>query len=321
MITVPDFQKKQIVFVFFNEGEKMAISNDNLIVKNADGSIKFQCTCYRLFLVFAVGNYTITSVVLQKAKKFGFYIACLTSGFRLYSIIGAEKNGNTLLKRKQYNYSGNDIGIHIIKNKIINQRDVIKANRYKSDSAKECIKHLEQYANSINITMTLSEIMAYEGLAARLYFQNHFNNVLWNGRQPRLKKDYINSALDIGYTLMFTFIECILECYGFDTYIGVFHRQFYMRKSLVCDIIEPFRPLIDITVKKGINLKQIKESDFKNINNQQRLKYEYSGKYVKLFMTPLIEEKDKIFKYIQNYYYLFMKGANGDTFPVFSIYE
>ncbi len=28
------------------------------------------------------------------------------------------------------------------------------------------------------------------------------NNVLWQGRQPRIKRDYINSVLDIGYTVL-----------------------------------------------------------------------------------------------------------------------
>lgn len=74
MFTAPDFIKKQIAFVFFNEGEKLAFSNDNLVVKNAQGKIKFQCTCYRLFIVFAVGHTSITSVLIQKAQKFGFLL-------------------------------------------------------------------------------------------------------------------------------------------------------------------------------------------------------------------------------------------------------
>lgn len=71
-------------------------------------------------------------------------------------------------------------------------------------------------------------------------------------------------------------LEVLLESYGFDTYCGVLHKQFYMRKSLVCDIVEPFRVLIDDAVKKAINLKQIKEEDFIVIQNQYRLKWEHS---------------------------------------------
>ena len=81
MFTAPDFSKKQIVFVLFNEGEKLAFSNDNLVVKDSFGKIKFQCTCYRLFIVFAIGHTSITSALIQKAQKFGFYIALMTPRF------------------------------------------------------------------------------------------------------------------------------------------------------------------------------------------------------------------------------------------------
>lgn len=321
MITLPDFQKKQIAFVFFNEGEKMSILNDNFIITDKDGVVKLQCTCYRLFLVFAVGNFSITSAVIQRAKKFGFYIACMTVGFRLYSIIGAPKDGNTLLKKKQYEYDGVDIARHIVKNKIVNQRKALMLNRNKNESVKEAIERLDEYLKKIDDVVLLSELMAYEGLSSKIYFRNHFNNVLWNGRKPRLKMDYVNASLDIGYTLLFSFVESILECYGFDTYVGVLHRQFYMRKSLACDIVEPFRPLIDIQVKKGINLKQIQEKDFTLINHQWKLKYEASPKYTKLFMMALVNEKNNIFEYIQKYYNSFMKEANVEQFPIYTLGE
>ena len=85
----------------FNEGEKMVFGNDNLIVKQLDGKIRFKCTCYRLFAVYAVGHCSLTSAIIQKAKKFGFFIIMMTSAFRVYTIIGAEKEGNTLLRKSQ----------------------------------------------------------------------------------------------------------------------------------------------------------------------------------------------------------------------------
>lgn len=319
MITVPEFNKKQIVFVLFDKGEKLAFSNDNLVVKTADSKIKFQCTCYRLFTVYAVGYFSLTSALIQRAKRFGFYIALMTPGFRLYALFGAEKEGNVLLKRKQYNYNELGIAKHIAKNKISNQLSVLKSVRNKSDSIKEAINHIDDYKQKIDSVSNLDELMAYEGLSSKLYFRNHFNNVLWNGRQPRVKRDMVNSTLDIGYTLLFTFIDSLLLSYGFDTYCGVMHRQFYKRKSLVCDIVEPFRPLIDQAVKKAINLNQINESDFIIINNQYKPKWTESTKIIKILMLPIIENKDKIFLYIQSYYRAFMKDLKEDNFPVFEI--
>ena len=321
MFTAPDFSKKQIVFVFFNEGEKLALSNSNLVVRREDGSIKFQCTCYRLFLVFAVGHCSLTSAILQEAKKMGFFIALMTPGFRLYGLVGAEKEGNILLHRKQYAYDDLSIARHITENKIGNQISGLKGIRNKNDSVKEAIMTIGQYRDSISGTETLNELMAYEGLSSKLYFRNYYNNTAWNGRQPRIKRDPINSTLDIGYTLLFTFIDALLESFGFDTFCGVMHTQFYMRKSLVCDLVEPFRSLIDHAVRNGIALRQIQEDDFLLINGQYRLKWKESSRYVKFLLEPILSEKDVIFSYIQEYYRAFMKGLPADSFPYFDISE
>ena len=319
MMTNKDFEKKQFLFVLANEGEKISFSNDNLLVKNKDGKVKIQCTCYRLFVVFIVGNCSLTTVVLQRAKKFGIRIALLTNSYRLYSVIGAEKDGNFLLKRKQYSYDSIDIARWLISNKIDNQILVLKKIRHKTDFIKDAITLMKQYKTDLISCVTINSLMAYEGLASKLYFQVHFASCNWKGRQPRLKRDIVNSVLDIGYTILFSLIEALLSAFGFDLYCGVLHTQFYMRKSLVCDLVEPFRCLIDISVKNAYNLGRIKEDDFIIINNQYQLKWEESGKYIQFLIKPLIDNKNEIYNYIQSYYRCFMKESELDKYPVFYV--
>lgn len=317
MISAPDFNKKQIVFLFCNNGEKIAFRNENIIVKQKDGSIKFQCSCYRIFIIYVVGHCSITTVLIQKAKKYGFHIALLTSSFKLYSSIGAPKDGNTMLKKKQYSYNGNAIATLIVKNKIYTQLKTLEEVRNKSEAVKEAIEGIRKCYMSCEEDDDVNSLMAYEGTASKLYFKNHFNNILWSGRKPRIKADSVNCVLDIGYTLLFAFIEALLEAYGFDTYCGVLHKQFYMRKSLVCDLVEPFRFLIDKAVKKAYNLKQIQEDDFDVINRQYRLKWEKTADYTAFLMRPIIDNKDGIFLYIQAYYRSFMKEQSIEEYPFF----
>ena len=66
MLSLPEMKKKQIVFVFSNEGDKLSFSNDNIVVKDKEGKIKHQSTCYKLFMVAVVGNISITSGILQR---------------------------------------------------------------------------------------------------------------------------------------------------------------------------------------------------------------------------------------------------------------
>ena len=317
MLSLNDFSKKQIVFVYANEGEKIAYKNDNLIVKDKDDKIKFQVSLYRLYIIYVIGDTSLTTVILKKAKKFGFTIALLSTTFRLYEMIGDIKLGNTLLKDKQYKYQGIDIAKHIVFNKILNEINVLKNRRKKDDSIKDTISILNEYMVKGGSCDDYYLLLSYEGNAAKQYFKVMFDNVEWKGRKPRIKFDYINSALDIGYTILFTFIEVIVNSFGFDTYVGVLHKQFYMRKSLICDFVEPFRTIIDEQVRKSINLKQIKEEDFMVISKEYRLKYENSTKYANIFLSAIISEKEKIFLYIQEYYRAFMKGKPIENYPVY----
>lgn len=317
MITLPDFEKKQTIFVFANDGEKICLQNGNLIVKDADGKAKLQVSCFRLFLICIVGYVSITTALINEARKYGFSFALFSSGFRLYETIGSAKDGNTLLKKRQYGHSDLDIAKHIIKNKIATQCENLMEQRNKSEAVKEAILSLKQYFLCIDDAQNRNELMAYEGLASKIYFKNHFNNLLWNGRQPRVKKDWINSALDIGYTVLFSLMEALLNAYGFDIYIGVLHTQFYMRKSLVCDFVEPFRHIVDKTIKKCYNLREFQESDFMIVNHKYQLQWKLSSKYIKQFMNEILKYKSAIFLYVQQYYRCFMKNSDINKYPFY----
>jgi len=317
MLSNNDFSKKQIVVVFFNKGEKLSFQNDNITIKNSDDKVIHQSTCYRLFAVFVVGNTTITTGLIQRAKKFEFSIVLMSTSMRTYQILGAKKEGNTLLRAKQYSYASLDAAKHIAKNKMLNQRTLLNTQRQKSDELKQAIIAIDDCIVKIDKSTSISDIMGYEGAASRVYFINHFNNVVWKGRKPRIKNDMTNALLDIGYTLLFSFVEAMLEIYGFELFIGVLHRAFYMRKSLVCDLVEPFRCLVDDCVKKGINLGQFKEKDFIIENLRYDLSWKKSPDYVSVLMQPLLDNKTEIFQYIQSYYRAFMKQLDESEYPNF----
>lgn len=319
MISAGDFSKKQIVFVFFNQGEKLSFLNDNFVVRDKDGKIKFQCTCYRLFLVFAVGHGSITSGLIQRSRKFGFSVVLMSQSFRPYQSIGFLLEGNTLLRKAQYDYSSLDLAKHITENKIKNQRNLIMSLRNKSEKQLEAAEYMNSYIADLKNADSLNEIMGIEGCAAKLFFPNYFNNILWKRRAPRVKCDMINTLLDIGYTVLFSFIDAVLNCYGFDVYYGVMHRNYYMRKSLVCDIVEPFRCIVDAQVRKAINLKQCRDEDFIVENGRYSLKWEKNAEYISWLAKPIVERKSEIHFYIQSYYRAFIKHKPAEEFPVFFI--
>lgn len=318
MLTLPDFEQKQIIFALISNGDRLSFKNDNIIIKDSEGKIKHQSTCYRLFALFISGHLTITSGLLQRAEKFGFSIIFMTHSLRVYGFWGIKDKGNVLLRKKQYQYQGLELARWIVANKINNQLDMLKSIRRKSRCIQEAIIHIQRYqSQSPEIISTLQELLGLEGIVSRVYFQAVFSDYRWTARRPRVKHDIINCLLDIGYTLLFNIIEALLTIYGFDLYQGVYHRQFYQRKSLVCDLVEPFRPIVDRTIRKAYNLGQINTEDFDVVQNQYRLYGKKSKPYMSWLLESLLSHKKEMFLYIQGYYRAFMKELPVSQYPQF----
>jgi len=321
-MNVNDFEKKQMVFVFTMDGEKIVFRNDNICVIDSEGVIKLQITCYRVLSLNIVGHVTITSAIIQKSNKFGFPIFLMTTSFRTYDCIGHRTEGNTVLRRTQYEQNGCEIAKQIVCNKIRNQIDTLNLQRTWDWKLRESIDYLESlYQEAHSFMGDYRGLMGIEGNASKCYFERNFDNCHWSGRKPRVKQDPINSTLDIGYTILFNFIDTITMLFGFDTYYGVYHREFYQRKSLICDLVEPFRPLIDWQVRKAINLGQIKEEHFNNVKGKYLLDIRFNKDYIRFLSEPLLIHKMSIFRYIRDYYRAVMREYGADQYPFFTIRE
>ena len=280
-----------------------------------------QHTCHRLFALFVIGEMSMTTVLLKNAVKYGFPVILMGYNFRVVARINCAAEGNTLLRRKQYSCDGwkLDIAKHLIRQKIVNQMGLLKSMRRLSAEDREALDFLK-FVN-VDATLDFRELMGIEGNASRVFFSAYFRPLGWVRREPRCRRDVYNLLLDIGYTFLFQFVESMLSLYGFDLYCGVLHTFFYQRKSLVCDIVEPFRCIIDRRIRKAYNLGQIDEEDFFFKNGMYNLEWKKQEKYTRLFVKDILEYKEEIFKFCQGYYRWFMRDGEGIAFPIFRIAE
>lgn len=319
MLSLPDFREKNIVIVFASEGHSVSFKNDNLIVKDGDGETILQTSCYRIFSVFIIGGTTLTSGIIERSKKFGFSLYLFSYGLKPIGAWNSSAEGNFLLREKQYRYNSNAIALHLVRNKIQNQISVLKSVRHKTNRVKDAITSLEGYGTRES-GEDLKSILGLEGIASRVFFQAWYEDLDWKGRKPRSKIDKTNTILDIGYTYLFYFVEAMLNLYGFDIYKGVYHRNYYQRKSLVCDLVEPFRCIIDRRVKTAYGLRQIQDKDFTHSKGQWFLKIDQNKKYSSWIVQEILRHKEPIFLYMQNYYRAFMRDKPISEYPVFSIH-
>lgn len=321
MMSYPDFSYKQIAVHFAGgHGEKVKFRADNILIEDKEGTVLFQHSCHRLFALFIVGEVSLTSIAIAKSVAFGFPIILMNRNLRIVAKFNCAAEGNTLLRKKQYaNERSRLIAQKLVAQKIANQITLLRALRAPSAEDKEAIGALE----SINpyASEEVRDLMGIEGNASRIFFSTYFRPLGWTRRAPRCKHDIYNVLLDIGYTYVFHFIEALLSLYGFDLFCGVHHTFFYQRKSLVCDIVEPFRCIIDRRIRKAYNLKQIDPEDFFLKDNQWNLAYKEQDKYTRLFLKDILAEKQKIFLFCQSYYRWFIRDKPMEQFPVYRIEE
>ena len=110
-----------------------------------------------------------------------------------------------------------------------------------------------------------------------------------------------------------------MRMFGFDIYIGVYHRLWFKRKSLICDLIEPFRCIIEHTVRGALSKGDIAQEDFDVYNGEHRLKRDKCAVYYRMFYDALIPHKGDVFDYVREYYRSLMCESQTRKYPSFLI--
>lgn len=113
-------------------------------------------------------------------------------------------------------------------------------------SVLELFSHQEERnkLNSYIPEIELGDSTNREGHAAKVYF-----NALFGKDYTRTNKDEIvNAALNYGYSILLSSVAREIVCNGYITQIGIFHDNMFNGYNLACDLMEPYRPFIDIKV-------------------------------------------------------------------------
>lgn len=108
---------------------------------------------------------------------------------------------------------------------------------------------LSNYAKEVE----LDDVTNREGHAAKFYF-----NRLYGENFSRGSSDKINTFLNYGYTLLLSQFNRYIVAKGYLTQLGIHHKNPFNPFNLSCDLMEPFRPFIDLKVI------DLSEDNFKN---------------------------------------------------------
>ncbi len=181
----------------------------------------------------------------------------------------------------------------IVRNKITNQALMLR--KIGSDKYDLVLSYVDEVVSGDKTNR--------EGHSAKVYF-----NALFGNEFIRNNDDKINAALNYGYAVLLSTINKEIVSNGYLTQLGIHHKNEFNEFNLSCDLMEPFRIVIDnfVYFNQERELDTNYKLDIVNIFNNT---YKYKGKnyvlkdIIKMFIKSALESIDDLENYKDFVYY------------------
>ncbi|MEM2637078.1 MAG: CRISPR-associated endonuclease Cas1 [Candidatus Korarchaeota archaeon] len=258
-------------------------------------------------IVMAYGNISVQAI--YALSEHGIPIIFL-QGTHYVSMLNPTLIGTVSTRREQYrayeSTKGFEIAKEIILAKISNQRALLgtlaKNREFSAQKiAEEILSRKEKILSAFQdldnikpepIEKSRPHLMAVEAKCANIYWDSIkllFQHVGFYARDHSAE-DVLNASLNLGYAILAGECERGIHMAGLDPYGGFLHADKPGRKSLVFDIMEPFRPhVVDRTVFALISRKQLSTQHITPENGIYKLTNEAKKTVVSAILQRLDE--------------------------------
>ncbi len=223
----------------------------------------------------------LSSDVVQLAVENNIDMVFLDEYGRPYGRFWLARMGSTAaIRRGQIEYSSNRDGLEVVRGwvrkKIENQKVFLGelARRRPGQRAEfdATVARLEvQLARIEEIEGGTADefrqrLLGAEGAAAAAYWKRLASlppeRFRFGGRSQHPARDPFNAMLNYGYGVLYSLVDRACIVAGLDPFIGILHTDNYNKRSLVYDLIEPFRVWIDRVVLKLFTGRRCKPAMF-----------------------------------------------------------
>lgn len=226
--------------VIINKNSKLNYKDGYLVIRNDEINMihlsEINCLLINSTMV-TITTYCLAELVKMKIKV----IMCDEDQnpiSELTPYYGSHNTSKRILTQLNWENSIKSlVWTNIVKQKIYNQANLLKI------LSKKEYELLEQYYNDVQ----QDDITNREGHAAKVYF-----NALFGKSFNRNEKNDINSALNYGYTIILSQFNREIVARGFLTQLGLNHRNEFNFFNFSCDLMEPFRVIVDSFVYDNI---------------------------------------------------------------------
>ena len=218
---------------------KLSIKSSNLLI--TDDTHRFTLSLADTdSIIFEGDQFVLTAPVLSALAKYKIATLFCDSYYLPTAILLPYKQnslGVTILK-SQISWSNQwkaSMWQVIIEAKILNQTDVL--GYYKCDS-----DYMSRYIGKVYP----NDKYNFEAKSARHYWKELFEGLT----REQESLDIRNQALNYAYAICRSIFARDISVVGFESALGIWHDNQYNAFNLSDDLIEPFRPIIDIAIKK-----------------------------------------------------------------------
>lgn len=219
---------------------RLSVKNEQLLIDNGEitrvplediecvaaDSLQINVSTY-LLMKFA--EYAITFYVTDKCHHPCCVCLPVSRHSRHMSVLSDQINMSLPSKKRLWK--------QIVMQKIENQASVLKLCNIEGWLEIDNIKFKVHSGDTSNM----------EAVAASKYFRLLFGKTF-----SRSQDNAINASLNYGYAVLRSTIEKYLIVYGYEPSIGIFHKSTLNNFNLADDIIEAYRPLVDLFVKYNV---------------------------------------------------------------------
>ncbi len=223
---------------------------------------------------------SLSSGLIQKCAKLGIPLTMtLGDGYHIASLPPDSRKHHSIAARQAVHYAQLNESERLVlakgfaAAKINNYKPLIHARHGKGNA--DILAKLEKSIAGIEQASEINSVRGHEGMAARLMFSTldsyikvpefHFKKRL------RDKPDRMNVLFNFGYYLLFSRLNTMVRAAGLNPYLGFLHDGEDDYETLVCDIEELFRAVLDRHLIALVNLRIIKPDDFAQKDKGLRL--------------------------------------------------
>lgn len=212
---------------------KLDLQLNHLVIRN-DNVVKVNLSEIAILLIESTAVSVTTSLLAELTRKKIKVIFCDDKRMPSAELVGYYGSHDTSLKYKKQICWNEEIK-KLVWSEIAAEK-IRKQAEFLDEMKKQESILLYQYINEI----LPGDESNREGHAAKVYF-----NALFGMDFSRTLDCNINAALNYGYSIILSAFAREVVSQGYFTQLGVFHDNMFNQFNLACDLMEPFRVLVD----------------------------------------------------------------------------